>query len=40
MMISSGFKIRGIREEIADSNDEGWIDENKFPPYYAIVAVK
>jgi len=40
MMITSGFKIKGIREEIAESNDEGWLDEKKFPPYYALSAVK
>jgi 2-polyprenyl-3-methyl-5-hydroxy-6-metoxy-1,4-benzoquinol methylase len=38
MLQESGFRIHFLREEIAKSDDVRWLDERKYPPYYAISA--
>ncbi len=40
ILMEAGFRINGQREEIAESEDDLWLDEKKYPPYYAISAIK
>jgi ubiquinone/menaquinone biosynthesis C-methylase UbiE len=40
LLQESGFRINVLREDIADNDDVRWLDENKYPPYYAISAGK
>jgi hypothetical protein len=40
MLAESGFRIQDQVENIASGDDVPWLDEKKFPPYYAISAIK
>jgi 2-polyprenyl-3-methyl-5-hydroxy-6-metoxy-1,4-benzoquinol methylase len=40
MLMEAGFWIKDQREEIAESDNALWLDEKKYPPYYAISAIK
>jgi 2-polyprenyl-3-methyl-5-hydroxy-6-metoxy-1,4-benzoquinol methylase len=40
ILVEAGFRINGQREEIAENEDHPWLDEKKYPSYYAISAVK
>jgi toxoflavin synthase len=40
LLTKSGFKIVDLKEPVATKDDAMWLDETKFPPYYAVSAVK
>jgi ubiquinone/menaquinone biosynthesis C-methylase UbiE len=40
MLEQSGFHIRDFSEPLASGNEDHWLDEKNYPPYYIVSAIK